>query len=129
MLAEGVRVAAHEIDQPRDRPARTDTRRLRAAAGMRDCHLMRADLRVYAIIDPERAGGRPLAQLANELAAGATLVQLRDKLGSTRRMIEEARAINAAVAGRAPLLVNDRIDVALAAGADGVHVGQDDMAV
>jgi thiamine-phosphate pyrophosphorylase len=90
---------------------------------------MRPDLRLYAIVDPERAAGRPLDDLARAVAAGgATLVQLRDKLGSTRRMVEEARAVKAALAGRAPLLVNDRVDVALAAGADGVHVGQDDMA-
>jgi thiamine-phosphate pyrophosphorylase len=87
------------------------------------------DLRLYALLDPERAGGRALAELGREVAAGgATLVQLRDKHGSTRRMIEETRAIKAALAGSGiPVLVNDRVDVALAAGADGVHVGQDDM--
>jgi thiamine-phosphate pyrophosphorylase len=91
---------------------------------------MGVDLRVYALIDPERAGGRDLAGLARQVASGgATLVQLRDKLGSTRRMIEEARAIRSALSPfRVPLLINDRIDVALATGADGVHVGQDDMA-
>jgi thiamine-phosphate pyrophosphorylase len=58
------------------------------------------------------------------------LIQLRDKHGATRRMIEEARAIHAALAGTGvPLVVNDRVDVALAAEADGVHVGQDDMRV
>jgi thiamine-phosphate pyrophosphorylase len=90
---------------------------------------MRADLRLYALIDPARAGGRDLASLAREVAAGgATLVQLRDKHGSTRQLIEEARAIKAALQpSGAPLLINDRIDVALAAGADGVHVGWDDM--
>src|SRR4051812_47021030 len=62
------------------------------------------------------------------VAGGATLIQLRDKNGSTRRMIEEARAIKAVLAGTGvPLVINDRVDVALAAGADGVHVGQDDM--
>src|SRR5205823_12978010 len=62
------------------------------------------------------------------VAGGATLIQLRDKYGSTRRMIEEARSIKAVLAGTGvPLVINDRVDVALAAGADGVHVGQDDM--
>jgi thiamine-phosphate pyrophosphorylase len=90
---------------------------------------MTVDLRLYAVIDPERAGGRSLADLARLIAAGATLVQLRDKHGPTRAMIEEARAIRAALAPlRVPLLINDRVDVALAALADGVHVGQDDMA-
>jgi thiamine-phosphate pyrophosphorylase len=86
------------------------------------------DLRLYALLDPERAGGRQLAELGRQVVAGgATLVQLRDKHGSTRRLIEETRAIKAALApSGVPVLVNDRVDVALAAGADGVHVGQDD---
>lgn len=88
------------------------------------------DLRLYAILDPERAR-EPLDVLARKLAAGgATLIQLRDKQGSTRRLVAQARAIKAALAGTGvPLLVNDRVDVALAAEADGVHVGQDDMDV
>jgi len=87
------------------------------------------DLRLYALLDPERAGGHDLAELGRQVVAGgATLVQLRDKLGSTRRLIDEARAIKAALASSGvPVLVNDRVDVALVAGADGVHVGQDDM--
>ncbi|HXW26359.1 MAG TPA: thiamine phosphate synthase [Xanthobacteraceae bacterium] len=87
------------------------------------------DLRLYALLDPERAGGHDLAALGGEVVAGgATLVQLRDKHGSTRRLIAETRAIKAALApAGVPVLVNDRVDVALAAGADGVHVGQDDM--
>ena len=92
---------------------------------------MSVDLRLYALVDPERAGGRRLADLARLVAeGGATLVQLRDKHGTTRAsMVEAARAIKAALAPfGVPLLINDRVDVALAAGADGVHVGQDDMA-
>jgi thiamine-phosphate pyrophosphorylase len=90
---------------------------------------MRADLRLYALVDPSRSGGRDLASLAGEVVAGgATLVQLRDKHGSTRRLIEEARAIKAMLqSAGTPLLINDRVDVALAAGAEGVHVGWDDM--
>jgi thiamine-phosphate pyrophosphorylase len=91
---------------------------------------MKIDLRLYALVDPERAGGRALHELARLVAqGGATLVQLRDKHGDTRSMVECARAIRAALATfDVPLLINDRIDVALAAGAAGVHVGQDDMA-
>jgi len=87
------------------------------------------DLRLNAIVDPERANGRSLAELTRlVVAGGATLIQLRDKHGSTRAMIEEARAIRAALAGTGvPLVINDRADVAVAAGADGVHVGQDDI--
>jgi thiamine-phosphate pyrophosphorylase len=89
------------------------------------------DVRLNAIVDPERANGWALDELARlVVAGGATLIQLRDKYGSTRRMIEEARAIHAALAGTGvPLVINDRVDVAMVAGADGVHVGQDDMRV
>jgi thiamine-phosphate pyrophosphorylase len=92
---------------------------------------MTVDVRLNAIVDPERANGRPLAELARMVVAGgATLIQLRDKHGTTRRLIDEARAIKAALAGTGvPLVVNDRVDVALIAEADGVHVGQDDMRV
>src|SRR5215831_9864069 len=92
---------------------------------------MGIDLRLYAIVDPEQAVGRDLAILARLVAqGGATLVQLRDKRSDTRVMVERARAIKAALAPLdVPLLVNDRVDVALACGADGVHVGQDDMTV
>ena len=90
---------------------------------------MDADLSLYAIVDPTVAGGRSLSDLAGRIAASATLVQLRDKLGSTRAMVEEARALQAALTpAGVPLLINDRVDVALAAEADGVHIGQDDMA-
>ena len=92
---------------------------------------MRIDLRLNAIVDPERAGGHQLADLARACAhGGATLVQLRDKRSATRAMIEEARAIKKALANSGvPFVVNDRVDVAMAAGADGVHLGQEDMAV
>jgi thiamine-phosphate pyrophosphorylase len=89
---------------------------------------MEVDLRLYALVDPAVASGRALADLAALIAPSATLVQLRDKHGSTRAMVEEARALRAVLepAG-VPLLINDRVDVALAAEADGVHIGQDDM--
>lgn len=91
---------------------------------------MRPDFRLYALVDPEHAAGRPLPELARAVAeGGATLVQLRDKKSGTRAMVAEARAIKAALAPlRVPFVVNDRVDVALAAGADGVHIGQEDMA-
>jgi thiamine-phosphate pyrophosphorylase len=89
------------------------------------------DIRLNAIVDPQRAGGRDLAELARLCAqGGATLVQLRDKISETRAMVETARAIKQALAPFAvPLVVNDRIDVALAAEADGVHIGPEDMAI
>ncbi len=88
------------------------------------------DLRLNAIIDPERAGRHDLVDLARLVAkGGATLVQLRDKRREARDMIDEARAIKKALAPfKVPFVVNDRVDVALAARADGVHLGPDDMA-
>jgi thiamine-phosphate pyrophosphorylase len=93
--------------------------------------MRKLDLRLYALLDPEHSGGRDLVELARAVAeGGATLVQLRDKRSETRVMIECARALKAALApARIPLLINDRVDVALAAYADGVHVGQTDMSV
>ncbi len=87
---------------------------------------MVVDLSLYALLDPAVAGGRPLAELARLVAGHATLVQLRDTHGSTRAMVEEARRLRALLEP-VPFVVNDRVDVALAAEADGVHLGQDDM--
>jgi thiamine-phosphate pyrophosphorylase len=89
------------------------------------------DVRLNTIVDPERANGRSLVELTRlVVAGGATLIQYRDKLGGTRKMVEEARALNHALNETGvPLVINDRVDVALAAGAQGVHVGQDDMSV
>src|SRR5262249_20827046 len=102
-----------------------------ARAGAGGVKTMPLDLRLYALVGPERAGGHDLPELARQVAqGGATLVQLRDKRSDTRAMVERARAIKAALAPlEVPLLINDRVDVALACGADGVHVGQDDMTV
>jgi thiamine-phosphate pyrophosphorylase len=90
--------------------------------------MMDLDLRLYALVDPAVAGGRALTDLAALIGASATLVQLRDKHSGTRAMVEEARTLRAVLEPvGVPLLINDRIDVALAAEADGVHIGQDDM--
>jgi thiamine-phosphate pyrophosphorylase len=91
----------------------------------------RPDVRLTAIVDPERAGGHDLVDLARRVVeGGASLVQLRDKKSETRAMVKTARAIKSALAAYAvPFVVNDRVDVALAASADGVHLGPDDMTV
>jgi thiamine-phosphate pyrophosphorylase len=90
---------------------------------------MKIDLTLYVLVDPAQAGTRPLAPIAAAAArGGTTLVQLRNKTGATRDFVEQARTIKQALAGtRVPLLVNDRVDVALAASADGVHLGRDDL--
>ena len=70
------------------------------------------DLRLYALLDPAQRGTRDLSELARLIGGAATLVQLRDKHGTTRAMIEQAKAIKAALP-HVPLLINDRVDVAL----------------
>lgn len=88
------------------------------------------DLRVYAILGPEQAGGRTLPELARLVTeGGATLVQLRDKTSPTAALIALARDIKAALPPHVPLIVNDRIDIVIEAGADGVHLGQDDTGI
>ena len=90
-----------------------------------------AALRLCLVTDRRLAGVRPLAEIVAAAArGGATMVQLREKEATTRAFLEEARALKAMLA---PLgvkfLVNDRLDIALAVDADGLHVGQDDMPV
>jgi len=88
------------------------------------------DLSLYAIIDPERTKGRHMPDLVDAaIAGGATILQYRDKNAETGAFVDNARHLVERVKGTGvPLLINDRIDVALAAKADGVHVGQSDMA-
>jgi thiamine-phosphate pyrophosphorylase len=90
---------------------------------------MKLDISLYVLADPAVARGKPLdALVAAAAKGGATLVQLRDKSGTTRQLIDEALAIKQALRGfGVPLIVNDRADVMLAAGADGIHVGRDDL--
>jgi len=84
-------------------------------------------VRLIAITDSLRDGPRGLAlRAAAAVAGGATMLQLRLKEESARSLVEIARAIQV-MAPEVPLVINDRADVALAAGAAGVHVGVDDL--
>jgi thiamine-phosphate pyrophosphorylase len=89
------------------------------------------DLRLIVITDRRLAAPRPLLQVIEAaLAAGAPAVQLRDKDGDAAALVQFARTLIRPVrAAGALLFVNDRLDVAVAAGADGVHLGPDDMPV
>ncbi len=84
---------------------------------------------LYLVTDRDLCGGRPLDEIV--LAAvrgGAACVQLREKNLSTRSFVEEARSIKALLSPfQVPLIINDRIDVALAVEAEGVHIGQEDI--
>jgi thiamine-phosphate pyrophosphorylase len=89
------------------------------------------DWSVYVIADRGAAGHRSIVEVVRAaIRGGATVVQLRDKSATTREVVELGRALQA-VTGSAdvPLIVNDRLDVALAIEAEGVHVGMDDMPV
>jgi thiamine-phosphate pyrophosphorylase len=88
-------------------------------------------LRLIVITDPDCGAGRTVVDVVRAaLRGGAPAVQLRMKDGAAREMTELARALLAETrAAGALLFVNDRVDVALAAGADGAHLGQDDLPV
>jgi len=85
---------------------------------------------IYAILDPDLASG-PLVNLAETLAnAGVRLMQLRNKRASARQVYEQARELVATVSPiGVRLIVNDRPDIAAMSGAQGVHVGQNDLPV
>ena len=89
------------------------------------------DPTLYLVTDREMAGSRSLADVAKDaLAGGATAVQFREKKLGTREMVAVAQTLRRVTSDvGAALIVNDRIDVALAVDADGVHVGQTDMPV
>jgi thiamine-phosphate diphosphorylase len=87
------------------------------------------DRRLCVITDPTLAGGRDHVAIARDaLAGGADIIQLRDKTGSLRDLVPQARAIQAMCREAGVIfIVNDRVDLALAAEADGAHVGQEDL--
>lgn len=84
---------------------------------------------IYLVTDRGLCGGRSLEEVVGAaLRGGVAYVQLREKNLSTRMFVEEARVVKQLLASRGvPLIINDRLDVALACEADGVHIGQDDM--
>lgn len=93
---------------------------------------MAVDLSLYLVTQTEQVpAGSQLDRVVGEaIQGGVTLVQLREKHADTRLFIQRASAVKAVCdAHRVPLLINDRVDVALAVGAAGVHVGQDDMPI
>ena len=84
--------------------------------------------RVYALTDIRLSGLSHPEQVELLSAGGATLIQLREKELSPREFYEQANtAVDVAVRRGVQLIINDRVDVALAVGAHGVHLGQDDM--
>lgn len=90
------------------------------------------DFSLYLVTDRTLSLGRSTIDIVRAaVAGGVTCVQLREKKCATRFFIEEARLIKellTKINPAVPLIINDRLDVALAVGADGVHLGQTDMA-
>lgn len=86
-------------------------------------------MRLYAVTDRAWVGEKTLyEQVEAAIRGGATCVQLREKQLDKAAFLEEARRIGALCKARGvPFIINDDLDIALACGADGVHVGQDDM--
>ena len=84
---------------------------------------------LYAILDPEQTRGRPAERvLAALLEAGVSILQLRVKSLPPVDFLELAKQARAVTrAHGCQLIINDRVDIALACGADGVHLGQDDL--
>jgi len=90
---------------------------------------MRDKLKLYLVTDRELSLGRSLEEVVSEaVAGGATIVQLREKETSTGEFIQLAFRLKEILKPyNIPLIINDRVDVALATDADGVHIGQSDM--
>jgi thiamine-phosphate diphosphorylase/hydroxyethylthiazole kinase len=91
------------------------------------------DYSLYLVTDstPAILGNRDLVEVVEAaLNGGVTLVQLRDKVSDTAALVSTARKLHAVTQRyHVPLLINDRIDVALAVGCEGVHIGQDDLGI
>ena len=87
------------------------------------------DYSLYLVTDRTLSLGRSTVEVvAAAVSGGVTCVQLREKHCSTREFLEEARRVRELLVGTGvPLIINDRLDVALAVAADGVHLGQNDM--
>lgn len=91
------------------------------------------NLSLYLVTDstPAILGGKDLVKVVDEaIQGGVTIVQYRDKHADTGLMIQVAKQLHRVTSKYdVPLLINDRVDVALAAGVEGVHIGQDDMSI
>ena len=86
-----------------------------------------ANIDFYMITDSNLTKNGIISDVSNAVDAGCKIVQYREKNKSTKKMIVEAEQLKQICNGKAIFLINDRIDVALAVDADGVHIGKDDM--
>jgi len=93
-------------------------------------NIMKNALKLYLVTDRSLSLGRPLEEIVSKaIAGGVTMVQLREKEMPTGEFVELARGLKRLLQPHGvPLIINDRVDIALAVDADGVHIGQSDMA-
>lgn len=91
------------------------------------------DYSLYLVTDstPAILGDRDLVEVVEKACqGGVTIVQFREKLSDTTQLVATGRKLHAVTRKyNVPLLINDRVDVALAVGCEGVHIGQDDLGV
>lgn len=91
--------------------------------------MKKIDYSLYLVTDRDLALGRPLPEVVEEaVKGGVTIVQLREKHCSSAEFYELALQMKKLLNGyRVPLIINDRLDIALAVDADGLHIGQHDL--
>lgn len=83
----------------------------------------------YLVTDPGLSTHGSLSDVRKAIEAGCRIVQYREKSMGTKEMVEEATLLKEICGEKAIFIINDRIDIALAVDADGVHIGQDDMPI
>lgn len=96
---------------------------------MAEVQKISTDWSLYVIIDHEWLKGRPVHEVAEKvIAGGATVIQYRNKVSGTDQIMEEAEVLRLVTrTHHIPFIINDRLDIALAVEADGVHLGQGDL--
>jgi thiamine-phosphate pyrophosphorylase len=91
--------------------------------------MKREDLSLYLVTDKDLANGRPLEDIVEEaVKGGVSMVQIREKDASSRDFFELAKLVKQILEPyKVPLIINDRLDIALAVDAEGLHIGQSDL--
>ena len=97
---------------------------------MRSKRMSLNDAKLYLILDRQVSSYERLFEIAQQaIPAGVDIIQLRDKSGSAKEILNFSKRILKLTKGRVPYIINDRIDLAITSGASGVHLGQDDVPV
>ncbi|MDQ1772475.1 thiamine phosphate synthase [Labilibaculum sp. A4] len=91
--------------------------------------MRKEDLKLYLVTDSDLANGKPLAEIIEAaIKGGVSMVQIREKNSTTREFYELIMSVKHILkVYNVPLIVNDRLDIALAVDADGLHIGQSDL--